>query len=152
MISYFIVARAARAFAANYPQPVQSLILLAGEGIISIAKIRLWPCLISNSCLLPEGLKPVTMGIGQSEDKGTMWTPLSEIWQISMVPMRWVHRERDLLVPTINVSTPCDRFPKQVKIFVVPNAVYALLAKKSEASLEYIMTTLAKHPQPAERL
>lgn len=159
-------ARVARTFATNYPHLVQSVILLAGGGMISITRARLLPYLICNSRLMPERLRlrAVRATLYAPDNKvprhlayrhtlramrrqiGAMRTGLDEIWRESSVPILWIHGEHDRLVPLRNVSTLRDQFPAQVKLVVIPGAAHALVPEQPEAVLSEIVAFLREHP------
>lgn len=158
-------ARVGRTFTTNYPQLVQSVILLAGGGMISITKSRLLPYMLGNSRFMPETLRLKAVRATLYARSSTvprhlayrhpframrrqifaMRTSLDHIWRDSPVPILWIHGEQDRLVPLKNATNLFDRFPDQIKLVVIPNAGHALIPEQPEAVLKHITTFLREH-------
>lgn len=164
-------ARVARALATNHPNVVQSVILLAGGGMIRITRSRLLPYILCNSPLMPEKIKLKAVRATLYAPDSTvprhlayhhtframrrqifaMRTSLNDIWRDSPVPVLWIHGEQDRLVPLKNAINLCDRFPEQVKLVVIPNAGHAMLPEQPEAVLKQITAFLGEYPLSVQR-
>jgi pimeloyl-ACP methyl ester carboxylesterase len=164
-------ARVARALATNHPKVVQSVILLAGGGMINITKSRLLPYILCNSPLIPEKIKlkavrATLYAPGSKVPRHLAYhhtframrrqifalrTSLDGIWRDSPVPVLWIHGEQDRLVPLKNAIDLCDRFPEQVKLVVIPNAGHAMLPEQPEAVLKQITAFLEKYSLSEKR-
>lgn len=158
-------ARIARVLAADYPQLVQSAILLAGGGAIGIAKWKLLRYAISNLRFVPQGLRrrmqrallcapgneaPRSLSYRQPlgavrRQFAALRTPVEEIWRGGRTPILWIHGEQDALVPVAQVRALCEKFPDQVELVVIPGAAHALLPEQPELVLKAITTFLQKH-------
>jgi pimeloyl-ACP methyl ester carboxylesterase len=158
-------ARVARAFATNYPERVQAVILLAGGGRISLTKSGLLRYIIGNTGLLPESLRMRAVAAtlyargnippSHLAYRHTLYamrrqffalrTPMDEIWQEGTAPILWIHGEQDRLLPLANARALCNRFPNQVRLVVISNAGHALLPEQPDAVMKEITTFLGKH-------
>ncbi len=159
-------ARVARTFATDYPEMMQSVVLLAGGAMkISLTRSHLFKYILCNLRFIPKyyRLKAVAATLyapgnpvaphlayrhtlrAVRRQLDALRTPPEDIWRDGKTPILWVHGEKDVLVPVEFAYNLRDQFPDQLKLVVIPNAAHALLPEQPEAVSRAITGFLREH-------